>query len=42
MAGASNKRAAARGSFPRSADYLRRILTAKVYDVARETPLDTA
>ncbi|HJV68559.1 threonine ammonia-lyase, biosynthetic, partial [Ideonella sp.] len=43
MAGARKSRAAsARNAFPSSADYLRRILTAKVYDVAKETPLDPA
>jgi len=44
MAGAARKSRAgsARDAFPSSADYLRRILTAKVYDVARETPLDPA
>lgn len=44
MAGAARKSraASARDAFPSSADYLRRILTAKVYDVAKETPLDPA
>jgi threonine dehydratase len=44
MAGAARKPRAGnpRDAFPSSADYLRRILTAKVYDVAKETPLDVA
>ncbi|MFZ5550374.1 MAG: threonine ammonia-lyase, biosynthetic [Pseudomonadota bacterium] len=43
MAGAARKpRRTARVPYPSAADYLPRILTAKVYDVARETPLDSA
>lgn len=38
----SQPRPTAHVPYPSAADYLPRILTAKVYDVARETPLDSA